>query len=494
MLVASPVNAATWRFDPTVNLKETYTDNVFLESDNERDDFITEITPGIRISGKGRYLQLDLDYQYQSLFYADDSSLNDEFHQLRAKLDAELIQDHLFLEADANYGQSTISNQGRTSNNNRNITANRADTSVFRLSPIYRKSFAGLVDTELQYTYSLVTVDAGAGDSESNQFRVRMNNGRKFSRFRWTFDYQKSDSERTDTAVASPDTQFESIRGNLSIPLSRKWSAIVEAGKEDNDFSTSRDRIDGDYTAIGVSYQPNSRFLVELVGGERDRFTLNWSPSPRTDIGFNFNSQNFGANSGDSVSAEINHRTRRSTWEVRYRDETTTSQDILLNDRVSVLLDSQGNPVIDPITNDPILVNLENLNLRDDVINRKRLDAAVSYNTAKSIFRIRLFSEDRTGELTGSVSEKSIGTSFSWNWRFAQRTESIFTANLRNDKTSGTQSDSDSLDVSINIIRRISRSTSANIALQYVDRDSGSNNVVNEYKENSISAGIRAAF
>jgi len=494
---AQIVDAATWRFDPRISVSETYTDNVFLSESNESDDFITDITPGIRITGTGRYLQLDFDYQYQSLIYADDSSLNDEFTQLRGTMTSELIEGHLFLEADANIGQANISTLGRTSSNNLNVTGNRTDTSTYRISPIYRHSLAGLIDAELQYTYAKVNVDAGAGDSESDQYSVRLNNGRKFNRFRWSIDYQNSQSDRSNLTnnTTNSKTRFESYEGNVTFPITRKFSGIVEAGKENNNFNSSRDRRDGDFVSAGVGYQPSRRLLLEIVGGDRDRFTLNWQPSQRTDLQFTFRSQNFGANSGDTVNARFEHRTRRSNWQLSYIDETTTTQDVLLNDRASVLLDNNGDPVLDPLTNDPIIITPDGLNLRDDVFNRRRLNASVTYNTGKSTIRAQLFTEMRDSEEVGS-SEKGVGTNLTWTWQLASRTESIVSANWRRDE-SDNQNESDQFDFGINLIRRVSPRTIANLNLRHVDRDTdngNTNNLFSGYEENTISAGIRATF
>ena len=495
MLAASVANAATWRLEPSINITETYTDNVFLDSNNEREDFITEITPGIHITADGRFLKMDFDYQYQNLIYADDSSLNDEYHQLRGTLESELIENHFYIEADANYGQSNVTNQGRTTDNNRNITGNRSNVSLFRITPIFKHSFAGLLDAELKYTYSSVGVETGAGDSDTNQFNIRLNNGRKFNRFSWALNYQNSDSDRTSTTTSSSDanTRFESTQANAILPLTRTWSLVADAGKEKNDFMTSRGNTDGDYVALGLGYRPNRRFHVEVVAGGRDRITLSWQPTQRTDLQFNVNNQNFGANIGDAVSASFRHHTRRSSWEFRYRDETTTTQRVLLDDREFVLTDINGDPVIDTVTGEPIIVNLDSLNLRDDVFNRKRLDATVTYNTPKSTFRVRLFGEDRVSEVDGSGSEKSVGSTFTWNWRLARRTESIVTANVRKNQFSDLQNDSDEFSLSMNLIRRISRSATATLTLQHFGRES-ENNSTNDYEENSLSAGIRATF
>ena len=491
--IASSAEAATWRFDPRFIVKETYTDNLFLDANNERSDYITEVTPGINIRGDGRNLKLRFDYQYQNLFYADNGSMNDGFNQLRSSLNSELIDDHFFVEANADIGQTNISNQNRVTNNNINITGNRTNTAIFSISPIYKQSFAGLVDAEIKYTYSYVKIDTGAGDSNINQYNFRLNDGRRFNRFKWYIRYSKRDGNRNNniTSSTNPNTSFETTEANATFPVSRNWTVITEAGAENSEFTTTRNRRNGKYAAIGFGYQPNRRFLVEVVGGGRDRITLNWKPSTRSAFNLTFRRQDFGANPGDAFNAFFMHRTRRSNWELTYVDETTTAQDVLLNDRTVQLLDNNGNPVFDPLTNQPILITPAALNLRNDVFNRKRLNLAVSYRTGKSTIRFSIFDEVRDSEVNTGT-EKGRGTTISWRWRLSHRTESVMSANWRHDETNSTSSKSNLYDVNLNLIRRVSRRTSANLLLRHVDRNADAS--VNTYTENSLSAGVRSTF
>jgi hypothetical protein len=75
---------------PSLSLGERYDDNIFETTTNKQDDFITVISPGIRV----QYLptaptlgtQFDLDYRADIEFFADHSSQNNVGHRLSLTL------------------------------------------------------------------------------------------------------------------------------------------------------------------------------------------------------------------------------------------------------------------------------------------------------------------------------------------------------------------------------------------------------------------------
>jgi hypothetical protein len=75
---------------PSLSLGERYDDNIFADRTNKQDDFITVLTPGIRV----QYLptaptlgtQFDFDYRAAIEFFADHSSQNNVDHRLSLTL------------------------------------------------------------------------------------------------------------------------------------------------------------------------------------------------------------------------------------------------------------------------------------------------------------------------------------------------------------------------------------------------------------------------
>ncbi|MGI0014804.1 MAG: TIGR03016 family PEP-CTERM system-associated outer membrane protein, partial [Nitrososphaera sp.] len=98
-----------WTIIPDFIIGETYTDNVGLTSSQTTDDFITQLNPGIQVLGDTRRVAFDLNYDLQHLVYANNPDFNDTFHRLFSAVNAELVEQIIFLDADA-----TITQQNRT--------------------------------------------------------------------------------------------------------------------------------------------------------------------------------------------------------------------------------------------------------------------------------------------------------------------------------------------------------------------------------------------
>ncbi|KFI19047.1 exosortase, partial [Nitrosococcus oceani C-27] len=113
LLFGACANGAEWRFTPLLAGGEIYTDNVTLAPRGEEEsDFITQITPGFSLRGRGSRLQLGANYLMQNLFFAKDGDRNTTFHRFLGLARAELAKDHLFFDLRATVFQALISPTG----------------------------------------------------------------------------------------------------------------------------------------------------------------------------------------------------------------------------------------------------------------------------------------------------------------------------------------------------------------------------------------------
>ncbi|HPL62295.1 MAG TPA: outer membrane beta-barrel protein [Syntrophales bacterium] len=73
MLVLAGNDAEAYEFRPYLSIEEQFTDNVELAPDNEKSDFITTVSPGLRVSGTGPGYAADLDYKIGFVKYARET-------------------------------------------------------------------------------------------------------------------------------------------------------------------------------------------------------------------------------------------------------------------------------------------------------------------------------------------------------------------------------------------------------------------------------------
>lgn len=156
-LLPSHSFAAEWKIEPSLSLKETYSDNIKLAPPgNEKSDFVTQINPGISLTGTGPRLKVNARYGMQNLIYAEESSRNATRHLLNADANAELADDLLFLDAKASISQQNISSFGSQTTDNVNITDNLSEVRTYSFSPYLINRFGSMASSELRYTHDSV--------------------------------------------------------------------------------------------------------------------------------------------------------------------------------------------------------------------------------------------------------------------------------------------------------------------------------------------------
>ncbi|MEW6443900.1 MAG: outer membrane beta-barrel protein [bacterium] len=87
-LSAAPVEAR-WSLKPRVYAEAQYDDNILLSAENEQDDLITTVAPGLSLAHESPTDEVNLDYQFLHSFFRENSELDYSGHigRLRAHKD-----------------------------------------------------------------------------------------------------------------------------------------------------------------------------------------------------------------------------------------------------------------------------------------------------------------------------------------------------------------------------------------------------------------------
>jgi uncharacterized protein (PEP-CTERM system associated) len=76
-----PVNSlAELTLSPSILLREEYNDNIFLDSSNKKDDFITSVNPAMILKYTSNNTLLDLSYSLKYEYYVKNQSLMQKQH------------------------------------------------------------------------------------------------------------------------------------------------------------------------------------------------------------------------------------------------------------------------------------------------------------------------------------------------------------------------------------------------------------------------------
>lgn len=487
---AQPVRAEGWVVAPELSVAEIYTDNVTLAAEGaEEDDFVTEISPGIRVYREGRRVDVNINYRIQNLLYAEDSDRNATLHQLLADADAELVAEHLYLQTQASVSQRVESPEQGITFDNVNPTGNRIDQYVLAVSPEYRHNFAGLAQVQVRYTYSGVRYEDGPAESDSDAVDASFSSGPRFTRLSWMIAYRNNDVERDD----ADDVKYEQASAEAAYRVTNTLSALVRGGYENNDIPTafSRRVKDGSYWAGGLSWMPNARTELDAVYGDRFKSaSMTWGPSTRSNFTFSWRDRDVGVNPGELWSGRARWRSRRASLQASYLEDTTTVQQQIAIPRFFNL--ETGETVTNPAPGDPVVVLPEPiLELTDEVFERSRGEISFGWKSGKSNIILGLYRERR--EFLESLDdETALGTSALWDWRLVPRTHLVLDARWQQSEFRGRDDEDEDWYAQLALNRQIWRQADASLAYSHASRDSAT--AGREYQENRVTLRMNIHF
>lgn len=453
--------AGEWEVIPSLEVIETYTDNVELVSEQEdkTDDFVTRITPAISVTGQGARSSLSLVYSPSLLIFAESDEDTDLRHFLSGRGNAELSEDLLFVDAAASINQQFLERGGSISANEENVTDNRRTVQTYTLSPYLQHNYGTFATGQLRYRASYTDVSL---PSNSDQFddilrntldhdvSARLDSGPRFTRLTWSAEAVYT---RTDRASDRANADSQTARFFANYQLNRMIGVVGSVGYEKIDDASLNQRPDGFIWDAGVTLTPGPRTTVTVRGGRR------------------YGQQNWSG----SFEYKISKRTVLSGG---YTEEITSTQRVLVGE----LLTNPDGVVLDP----------GGFSLFDGSFKRNRAHASLRGERGRSTFTVSGFWEERLPELN-RPREENYGGSVRLTRRFSRYLSSSLGGSYQNTKFSeGLARKDDFYSGNVNLTYQMSQSISGGLTYIFTYRDS--TDADREIMENAVKINVRATF
>lgn len=283
LLPATNAGAANWRTEANISVTETWTDNSNRNAES-RSDWVTQVTPGVRISGQGARVSGSLDARLDNTLHASGQSDNRTSLGLFANGNVELLEDHVFLDGTASMSRQDLSLFGASSSGSLySNNSNQTEVRTYSLSPSARFRLGSVGVAQMRYRFSQMDSDSNAfNSSQSNDWNASLSNGSAFGALGWFLSTQGSsnDGGRGTTSSSS------NYRAGLTYILVPDWRFQVFTGRETNDFNNGRHEA-----------------TTNWGGG------VDWNVSPHTSISASATKRFFGW----GYSANLQHRFPRSS-------------------------------------------------------------------------------------------------------------------------------------------------------------------------------------
>ena len=265
---AEGTTGRTWTIEPRIRGSETMTDNVRLTTKDREADFITSISPGIRIEGKTRRLEASLDAEITYDRYVNTPGLNGHYYTVAGLANAELWEEHGYVDVRSSVNTQKISRTGAESATNRTQPSNQTQVFNNSVSPYLRQNFGTWADSEVRYRLSTTNfqsvtdeTDTQPDDTLTNEFSFLLRSGPTFTSLQWSADASVSrtdypDDRKIDEGTATLATEYA---------LSRQIGLIAKVGYDSFDDSAS---------AAPAERNPSWRLGTHLTPGPRTDFTV----------------------------------------------------------------------------------------------------------------------------------------------------------------------------------------------------------------------------
>ena len=491
LLLPVPASALEWLVQPSLRLRETYTDNALRTPNAQaQSDFITEIAPAIALIGSGPRLRVHLDYSWHK--YLSTQRADTDQHQLRASGDAELVKDWFFVDAAASVSRHSISPFGPQVIDDLPGPDNASTVRTTSVSPYLRHRFRGLATAELRYTRNHVASGGDLLSMHSDEVELLLNGEPRGGGWTWNASH---DARRTQDSKLAP-LRMERSSVGLRYPFSSKWSGTASGGTEKEGYESITGKA------------PAGRFWS--LGGV-------WTPSPRTSVAFSTGKRYFGHTYGLNASFLQRH----TSWQLSYSENITSmpAQFLRLGNRDAASLLDQlwrgvfPNDLERRLRVDAFLRYANGLGPELGAINyfshryflQKQLSMTMARATTKSTLVFGINAVDRTAQTSSGIDSvllpgvefgsedrtRQIGSNLGWSWQANSRSSLNLNAGYASVRSLSVPRRDNNATLTAGYSRTLQRKVTASIDVRHTRHTSSRGG---NYRENSVSATLNMQF
>lgn len=330
--------AANWSINPTINLTQSYSDNISLEAaGNEDRDLVTQINPSIALSAKGARVKVVFDYSLQNLIYSEQSSKNTTYQQLDFTTDTEVLRKQLFFGTVVKRTQVN-SDRGELLTGDNVNGVSRATATTYSVRPQFQHDFGGDLELEMGYGLTRLELDnSDVGVSTGIETKIDLRNGRHTNLVQWNIKYDARvvRQEGVDNAI------FRRTSGQVDYRLTRWLSGLVLVVNENNDILSAGDVANegnGSYAVLGIGWHPSQRLETQLFYGSKFKSASALiKPTVHTIFKLAWQKTDIGINTGEVWSGQLQLKLRKAEWNMTYSEDATSYHETQVEENTNTL-------------------------------------------------------------------------------------------------------------------------------------------------------------
>ena len=478
-------NGSSLLVSTSFTASETYSDTQ-RERGFSGGEFITVLTPAVRISGRLGPVAGSFDYSLSALHFSEKSQANQVVRNqngLNTALTITPIDNFAFIDVRASIGQQAISPFGQQSVDGvTQVNANRTEVSTYSIAPYVRGALADVANYEVRLGRTRTSArSANESDSTSTTGSVTLSSPSSGSAFGW--------------AVTASQQQID-FRAGRATESDRLNATLFARPHADLQLSLSSGRESTDVGSLGGKRSSNT-----WGWGAR------WTPTDRSNISYVREQRYFG----NSHSLAFEHRMPRTVW--RYADtrDATGGGDPNGVGRPVTLYELYfaqfASVQPDPVQREQLVLSFlrglgANPNdtvggglLTTAVSLQRRQDLSVALLGQRTNLSLQAFSTESRVLDTGAagvVNEPVVqrGYNGTLSYRLSPASAISLTGTQQKTLSTATRRGNDLKSASLNLTSQASRTASTSLSARYAVFNSDTN----AYRDTSIAATVRFQF
>ena len=503
LAAASSAQAADWTITPFIGASEMYSENIFLSPPPyQLSDFVTTITPGIRVQGTSDRLKANLNYSLQDINYARYSSMDYVNQQLSANGNADLIGKTLFLDAGASIMQQPLYAAGPMGYGNTSANGNLENVTTTSVSPYVTHRFGSFATGLVRYTHQTMDLSQ-AGPSNLNGYGggyglgmynstvdtalATLNSGSDFNNLLWGLNLNNS---RISYQGIQPMT-IAQYSANVGYLITPRFKAIATAGYEDDSFAYIGQNPRSNFWNVGFDWSPSVRTKLEVTEGERFF--------------------------GRTHSLNFTHSARMTTWNAVYKQDVTTmimEQTVPPSVTLDLMLQQQ---IPDPVARQQVVQSMlaslgsqsmlfqQNI-MTNQILLVKTFNASVALALPRDTFLLALFDtktsplQQGVNFLPGPYSSYNFmnidqyGGTLSWNKQLTPLLSANANFNTTYITFPGQALQEKTRFFTLGMSRKLGPNLNGNLLVRHQSMDSTPANIGYSFTENAVIASLMYLF
>lgn len=470
-IAATASFAADTRIMPRISVTQWFSDNIDQQpSSQKRSDFITAVSPGVRMTSDGARVRFSLDYDLDVIRYwqqdENDRTSNRLFHLGTAELWREL----LFVDTRASITQERTTSFGGESPVDQTFTTNRTEVRTYSISPYIRNHFGDFADSELRYTFAQTYYSESVfSDATTNRLTGSLVSGAQFSQTLWTVFLDAADVDRSGDIAAltdSEDVSWRTAELRNQYGVNQYASVLANVGYERFEDRTLNEEPNGPIWAIGFRFTPSPRTTVDAL--------------------YNYRFEEYFPTIAITHDFGPTTRFQASYFESLQVAGTTFQQNLTF-----LAVDEFGN-YIDRRTAELFRAGNPNFGLTDSAVRIKRFNAALTSARDRNRYGLIAFYDERLTEAT-NIEETAVGGAITYGRQVTVNTTLNVTGRYReNDLGTADGRKDDYYNLGVSLSYFMSEQLRMIVSYNFVLRDSNIDG--RDYTENIVGVGLLKTF